>query len=194
MAHINLLPWREELRKQRQRDFFIFAGAAAFMMVLVVAFLHFYFVSLIENQDARIDYMKTEIRKVEAQIKEIEELEKKKAQLEARMRVVEQLQKNRPEVVHMFDELVRMVPEGMFLTSVVQKGQVITIEGNAQSNARVSALMRALDGSPWFANPMLDVIQSKSGKSDEGLQSFKLRVSQKTATVVEDKAAGGKKK
>lgn len=194
MAHINLLPWREELRNQRQRDFFIFAGIAAFTMVLVVTFLHFYFVSLIENQDARIDYMKTEIRKVEAQIKEIQELEKKKAQLEARMRVVEQLQKNRPEVVHMFDELVRLVPEGMFLTSVVQKGQIITIEGNAQSNARVSALMRALDGSPWFTNPMLDVIQSKSGRGEEGLQTFRLRVSQKTAVVVDEKAQGGKGK
>src|SRR5512139_1103736 len=101
MAHINLLPWREELRKQRKREFFIFAGAAAFSMVVVVVFLHFYFVSLIENQDARNEYMRAEIKKVEAQIKEIEELERKKAQLVARMQVIDQLQKNRPEIVHM---------------------------------------------------------------------------------------------
>jgi type IV pilus assembly protein PilN len=185
MAHINLLPWREDLRKQRKRDFFIIVGSAAFAMVLAVVFLHFYFVSLIENQDARNAYMQGEIKKVEAQIKEIQELEKKKAQLIARMQVIDQLQKNRPEVVHVFDELVRLVPEGMYLTSIVQKERIITIEGNAQSNARVSALMRALDASEWFTNPMLDVIQAKTSKGEEGLQTFKLRVSQKTAVAVE---------
>jgi type IV pilus assembly protein PilN len=184
MAHINLLPWREDLRKQRKRDFFIIAGSAAFAMVLVVVFLHFYFVSLIENQDARNAYMQGEIKKVEAQIKEIQELEKKKTQLIARMQVIDQLQKNRPEVVHVFDELVRLVPEGMYLTSIVQKERIITIEGNAQSNARVSALMRALDASEWFTNPMLDVIQAKTAKGEEGLQTFKLRVSQKAAVAV----------
>jgi type IV pilus assembly protein PilN len=188
MAHINLLPWREELRKQRKRDFFIFAGSTALAMVLVVVFLHFYFVSLIENQDARISYMKGEIKKVEAQIKEIKELENKKAQLIARMQVIDQLQKNRPEVVHMIDELVRMVPEGMYITNIVQKGRNLTIEGNAQSNARVSALMRSLDASQWFTDPVLDVIQSKSSKGEQGLQFFRLRVSQKTALAIQGEA------
>lgn len=188
MAHINLLPWREELRKQRKRDFFIFAGSAAFAMVVVVVFLHFFFTSLIDYQDERNAFMQAEIKKVEAQIKEIQELEKKKAQLIARMQVIDQLQKNRPEIVHMFDELVRLVPEGMYLTSIVQKDRTITIEGIAQSNARVSALMRALDASEWFTNPVLDVIQSKTGKGEEGLQSFKLRVNQKTAVVAEGAA------
>jgi len=185
MAHINLLPWREDLRKQRKRDFFIIAGSAAFAMVLVVVLLHFYFVGLIENQEARNSYLQGEIKKVEAQIKEIEELEKNKAQLIARMQVIDQLQKNRPEVVHLFDELVRLVPEGMYITSVVQKGNTLTIEGNAQSNARVSALMRALDTSDWFANPTLDVIQAKNEKGQGELQSFKLQVRQKTAAAVE---------
>lgn len=188
MAHINLLPWREELRKQRKRDFFVIAGSAAFAMVLVVVYLHFYVVSLIENQDARNAYMQSEIKKVEAQIKEIQELETKKAQLIARMQVIDQLQKNRPEVVHMFDELVHMVPEGMYLTSVVQKGRTISIEGEAQSNARVSALMRALDASEWFTNPMLEVIQAKSGKGEEDIQTFKLHVDQKTAAPIEGAA------
>lgn len=178
MAHINLLPWREELRKQRKRDFFIFAGIAAFAMVLVVVYLHFYVVSLIENQDARNAYMQTEIKKVEAQIKEIQELEKTKEQLIERMKVIDQLQKNRPEVVHMFDELVRMVPEGMYLTRVVQKDRILTIEGRAQSNARVSALMRALDASQWFTNPQLEIIQAGTGK-DDNTQAFKLHVQQK---------------
>lgn len=188
MAHINLLPWREELRKQRKRDFFIIVGSAAFAMVLVVVYLHFYFDGLIQNQEERNSFLKTEIKKVEAQIKEIEELEKKKAQLIARMQVIDQLQKNRPEIVHMFDELVRLVPEGMYLNSIVQKDRTITIEGSAQSNARVSALMRALDASEWFTNPMLDVIQSKTGKGEEGLQTFKLRVNQKAAVAVEGAA------
>ncbi len=178
MAHINLLPWREELRKQRKRDFFIFAGSAAFTMVVVVVFLHFLFVGLIENQEARNTYMQGEIKKVEAQIKEIQELEKTKQQLIERMKVIDQLQKNRPEVVHMFDELVRMVPDGMYLTSVVQKDRTLTIEGKAQSNARVSALMRALDASQWFTNPQLEIIQSGTGK-DEDTQNFKMHVQQK---------------
>lgn len=188
MAHINLLPWREELRKQRKRDFFIIVGSAAFAMVLVVVYLHFYFDGLIQNQEERNSFLQSEIKKVEAQIKEIEELEKKKAQLIARMQVIDQLQKNRPEIVHMFDEMVRMVPEGMYLTSIVQKERAITIEGNAQSNARVSALMRALDSSEWFTTPVLEVIQSKSGRGEAGIQSFKLRVNQKTSAPVEGAA------
>ncbi|HEY0721231.1 MAG TPA: PilN domain-containing protein [Gammaproteobacteria bacterium] len=179
MAHINLLPWREELRKQRKRDFFIAIGSAAFAMVLVVIALHFYYSALIDNEESRISYMQAEIKSVEAKIKEIDELEKKKAQLIARMQVIDQLQKNRPEVVHMFDELVRLVPEGMTLTNMVQKDRMITLEGDAQSNARVSALMRALDASEWFADPVLDVIKASSGKG-ESAQTFKLRVQQKT--------------
>lgn len=180
MAHINLLPWREELRKQRKRDFFIATGSAAFAMVVVVVALHFYYSALIDNEDSRIRFMQAEIKSVEAKIKEIEELERQKAQLIARMQVIDQLQKNRPEVVHMFDELVRMVPEGMYLTSIVQKGRTITLEGNAQSNARVSSLMRSLDASEWFADPVLDVIKSSTGKGEDA-QTFKLRVQQKTA-------------
>lgn len=188
MAHINLLPWREELRKQRKRDFFIALGSAAFVMVLVVVVLHFYYAGLIENEDSRIKFMQAEIKSVEAKIKEIQELERKKAQLIARMEVIDQLQKNRPEVVHLFAEIVNMVPEGLYLTKMDQKGRTIILEGNAQSNARVSALMRALDASEWFSEPVLDVIQATSGKG-ESAQIFKLRVQQKT--VAQGEAAQG---
>ncbi len=186
MAHINLLPWREELRKQRKRDFFIAMGSAAFAMVLAVVVLHFYYAALLDNEESRIRYMQAEIKSVEAKIKEIEELERKKAQLIARMEVIDQLQKNRPEVVHLFDELVHLVPEGMTLEKLVQKDRTITLEGNAQSNARVSSLMRALDGSEWFAEPVLDMIKSSSGKG-ESAQTFKLRVQQKTSSQGEAK-------
>lgn len=183
MARINLLPWRDELRKQRQRDFFIFAGSAAFATVLGVVFIHFFYSLMIQRQEENNAYLREEIKKVEAQIKEIEELERQKAALIARMQVIDQLQKNRPEIVHMFDELVRMMPEGMYLTSLVQKGDLLTIEGNAQSNARISALMRSLDGSAWFTEPNLEIIQSKNVKNGKGesAQSFKLRVKQKTS-------------
>jgi len=190
MAHINLLPWREELRNQRKRDFFIFAGSAAFAMVVLVVVLHFIFVGLIDNQDERNAYMQTEIKKVEAQIKEINELEKTKQQLIERMKVIDQLQKNRPEVVHMFDELVRMIPDGMYLTSVVQKDRTLTIEGKAQSNARVSALMRALDASAWFTNPQLEIIQSSTGKGED-TQNFKMHVQLKGPVQEEEKPVKG---
>lgn len=182
MAHINLLPWREELRKQRQKDFFVILGSAAFAMVLVVVYVHFYVAGQIEDQETRNSFLMAEVKKVEAQIKEIQELEKKKAQLIARMQVIDQLQKNRPEVVHLFDEMVRLVPEGMYLTNIVQKGRTLTIDGTAQSNARVSAFMRAMDASDWFGEPVLDVIQADSGKASakgENMRAFKLRVEQK---------------
>jgi type IV pilus assembly protein PilN len=191
MAHINLLPWREELRKQRKRDFFVVLGSAAFAMVLVVVYAHIYVLGEIEDQDARNDFLQTEIKKVEAQIKEIKELEKKKAELIARMQVIDKLQKDRPGIVHMFDELVRLVPEGMTLTSLKQSGDNIVIEGVAQSNARVSAFMRSLDASDWFAQPSLDVIKASatSGKSqDNGGRTFTLRVKQKHPAEAKDGA------
>jgi type IV pilus assembly protein PilN len=189
MAHINLLPWREELRKQRQRDFLVVLGSAAFAMVLVVIYLHFYVQGEIEDQDARNKYLQGEIKKVEAQIKEIQELEQKKSELIARMQVIDRLQKDRPGIVHMFDELVRVVPDGMTLTSLKQSGDNIVIEGVAESNARVSALMRALDNSQWFGEPTLDVIKSPSagGKNkNEGNRIFTLRVKQKHPAEAKD--------
>ncbi len=162
MAHINLLPWREAQRKQKKQDFFVVVGMAAGLMLTVVGGVHVYMASLIDNQTARNDILKNEIKLVEKKIEEIKTLEKQKEQLIARMRVIEELQSNRPAIVHLFDDLARIVPEGLYIESLEQKGSVITIKGSAQSNARVSAFMRALEASDWFKDPALDVINAKA--------------------------------
>lgn len=186
MAHINLLPWREELRKQKKQEFFVVVGVAAGLMAMVVLGVHLYMAAQIDGQVGRNNFLKNEIKQVERKIAEIKELEKQKEQLIARMRVIEQLQSNRPSIVHLFDELVRVVPEGLYIDSLDQKGNSITIKGQAQSNTRVSALMRALDESPWFTRPSLDVISSKGSKGERKSREFTLRVQQSAATKEED--------
>ncbi|MGE0208676.1 MAG: PilN domain-containing protein, partial [Lysobacteraceae bacterium] len=147
MARINLLPWRVERRKQRQKQFYTMLGTAAIIAVLAVFGLKMYYDSLIEAQQARNAYLQQEIVAVEAKIKEIEELDRKRASLLQRKQVIEQLQASRSQMVHLFDELVRTGPEGVRLTSIKQAGDLLTLEGLAQSNARVSSYIRALEGS-----------------------------------------------
>ncbi|MFA5529498.1 MAG: PilN domain-containing protein [Thiohalomonadaceae bacterium] len=180
MARINLLPWRAELRKQRQREFATVAGGSALLMVLVIALFHLQIGGLIDSQNSRNRYLQAEIKKVEAQIKEIQDLEKQKQQLVARMKVIEQLQRDRPAIVHLFDEMVRVTPDGLYLTSVAQKKAVLSIEGIAESNARVSALMRNLEASPWLENPVLEIIQTEKADSS---RKFKLRVTQSSGAA-----------
>ncbi len=182
MAHINLLPWREELRKQRQREFATIAGGSAMAMVLVVVYVHMHINGMIEAQEGRNTYLRNEITQVEKKIKEIEDLEKQKQQLIARMRIIEQLQRNRPEIVRRFDELVRLVPKGLYMNSLSQKGDTLTFEGVAQSNARVSAFMRNLDDSASFERPSLEFIETSASKSQVGKsRKFRLSVKQVSA-------------
>ncbi len=162
MARINLLPWREELRKQKKREFGVIAFSSVMLMGAVVLYAHLHIAGLIEHQESRNKYMQGQIKLVEAKIKEISELEKKRQQLIERMRVIEELQLNRPGVVHLFQELVLLVPEGLHLDTLKQAGDKIMVTGIAQSNARVSSFMRAIDDSPWFDKPQLDVIKSES--------------------------------
>lgn len=181
MARINLLPWREELRKERRKQFAFVAAGSAVLAILVGLYVHLHISSMIENQNDRNQYLQQQIKDVESKIKEIESLEKQKEQLLARMKVIEQLQTNRPEIVHLFDEIAKAVPDGLSLTSVTQAGRSMTMQGHAQSNARVSSFMRNLDASPWFENPVLDVIES-TGKGTTRTRSFTLRVSQSSGT------------
>lgn len=181
MARINLLPWREEERKRKKKEFFGIVGGAAVLMTIIGLGTHLFIAGMIDYQASRNAFLQAEIKKVEAKIKEISELESKKEQLIARMRVIESLQSNRPEVVHLFDELVRIVPEGLYIQSIQQQGKDLTVKGRAQSNARVSAFMRGLEGSDWFDAPQLSVIstkQEKTGKSRE----FSLTVKQSGTT------------
>ena len=163
MAKINLLPWRLERRKQRQKEFYSMLGGAAILALLIAFGVVKYFDYLIETQNARNARLTSEIAQLDAKIKEIEELDKKKAQLLARKAVIEQLQANRSQMVHLFDELVRTIPDGVRLNSIKQTGEELTLDGVAQSNARVSSYMRALEGSGWMTNPDLSIIEAKGG-------------------------------
>jgi len=162
MARINLLPWRAERRAQRQRDFYAMLGLAALAGVLLSFLLWFHYDRQISGQMVRNDFLKGEIQKVEAQIKEIDTLDKQKDRLLARKKVIEQLQANRSQMVHLFDSLVRTIPDGVALSNIKQEGEVLTLEGRAQSNARVSEYMRNLEGSGWMTKPDLSIIEAKA--------------------------------
>lgn len=186
MARINLLPWREELRKEQQRQFLTILGLSAVLMGLIVLAVHLQIAGMIGHQEDRNDYLKKEITKVEKEIKEINNLAKEKKNLLARMQVIETLQRNRPEVVHLFDEIVKVMPEGTYLTSMKQNNKSLVLNGVAQSNARVSALMRNIDASPWLSNPQLEIIKKDAKKkSDEDERSFTLKAVQ--VSQVEEK-------
>ncbi|GHH47646.1 fimbrial protein [[Pseudomonas] boreopolis] len=162
MARINLLPWRAERRKQREREFYSMLGFAALAGVLLSALVWFYYDRQIDGQNERNAYLTAEIDKVKAQNKEIDELDKKRDRLLARKRVIEELQANRSQMVHLFDSLVRTIPDGVVLTTVKQEGEVLTLEGRSQSNARVSNYMRNLEGSGWMTRPDLSIIEAKA--------------------------------
>ncbi len=174
MARINLLPWREELRKEQQRQFLTIMGLSVVLMLLIIAAVHIQYANRIEAQNKRNQFLTNEIAKVDEQIKEIKKLERDKQSLQARIKVIQQLQGNRPEIVHLFDEIARILPQGLYLKSVTQKGKTITIVGYAQSNARVSAFMRNIEASDWLDKPVLDIIRL-AGKDADSEREFTLR-------------------
>lgn len=177
MTCINLLPWREMRRKEQQRQFFSIAGGAAVLMGMIVFYIHIHIGGLIDAQTQRNTFLEEEIAKVEEKIAEIRALQSKKQQLLARMNIIQQLQTRRPEIVHVFDEIVKSVPGGLYLTKVTQQDKTLIVEGVAQSNARVSSLMRNLDASDWFTSPRLEVIEA-GDKASVRTSSFKLTVTQ----------------
>ncbi|KRA54702.1 fimbrial protein [Pseudoxanthomonas sp. Root65] len=161
MAKINLLPWRAERRVQRQREFYVMLGAAAIAGLLLSFLLWFHYDRQVSGQTERNDFLKDEIAKVQAQNKEIEKLDEQKRRLLARKEVIEKLQANRSQMVHLFDSLVRTIPDGVMLANIKQEGEVLTLQGRAQSNARVSAYMRNLETSGWMTKPELSIIEAK---------------------------------
>lgn len=178
MTRLNLLPWRDLRRKEQDRQLLSIAVGVWILMGLVIFYAHLHVSGLIENQQKRNDFLVQETKKLEEEIKEIRELQAARAALLARMRVIQQLQMDRTQVVHLFDDLVRKMPEGVYLTSLKQASPIITLTGNAQSNARVSALMRNLDASDWYTKPDLDVINVRT-KGNDRVSEFTLRVNQK---------------
>lgn len=162
MARINLLPWREERRSQRQKEFGATVALSALAGVVLWFLVNGYYSAQIEGQQARNGYLDQQIAQVDRTITEIEELDRQRARLLARKEVIEQLQASRSQMVHLFDALVRTIPDGVMLTTLKQEGEKLTLEGRAQSNARVSTYMRNLEGAGWMANPRLSVIEARA--------------------------------
>jgi len=188
MAKINLLPWREELRKQKQREFIISGGGGAVVAALMVLLAHFHIDGLIENQNQRNTYLQSQIEILNERIGRINELEKMKADLLARMNVIQELQRSRPESVHLMDELVRTLPDGVYLRTFIQKDRNLEMTGAAQSNARVSDYMRNIDASEWLTAPRLDLIQTKEVNRTR-VANFSLRGNQKVHKPQSDEAS-----
>lgn len=158
MTRINLLPWREELRKHRQQQFIVMVFLAAVAAAAVWGLVHMQLNAQIDNQRYRNNLLQQQIALLNKRIAKIQTLEATKKKLLARMDIIQKLQQGRPQVVHMFDELVKTLPDGVYLSTVKQHGGQLLITGVAESNARVSNYMENLDGSNWFSDPNLDVI------------------------------------
>ena len=160
MVRINLLPHREQKRQARQRQFVSLVVGLVILALAVVGLGHVVIAARIDNQKSRNDLLKGEIAKLDEQIKEIDRLRDQTQALLARKQVVETLQANRTEAVHLLDQLVRQLPDGIYLRSVRENGTKVTLTGYAQSNARVSTLMRNIESSPWLGSPELVEIKS----------------------------------
>ncbi len=161
MAKINLLPWREELRKQQMQEFAVLLGMVLFAAVVVAFAWKAESENTVEDQQKRNAYVEQQIALMDENIKEIDELTKRRNDLVERMNVIQGLQGNRPVIVHIFDQLAATLPDGVFYTSVKQKGNKLDIVGMAESNNRVSNLMRSLESSPWFVKPVLNKVTAK---------------------------------
>lgn len=178
MPRINLLPWRQEERQKRAKQFYLLgvgavlaAGAVTLLATIVVS-------SMTSGQKDRNEYLKSEIAGLDRQITEILGLESQKQRLLARMEIIERLQRSRPEIVHVFDQLARQLPDGVYLTSVKQTDRKLEIKGIAQSSTRVSTFMRNIEASEWLANPELQLVQTKGITAGNGAE-FVLLAQQK---------------
>ena len=161
MARINLLPWRAERRKQRQKEFGVMLAATAIGALVLAMGINMYYGAQIDGQTERNAYVQEQITELDKQITEIKALNETKSRLLARKEGIEKLQASRSQMVHLFDSLVRTIPDGVVLTSIKQDDQSLTLAGRSQSNARVSTYMRNLEGSGWMSDPQLSIIEPK---------------------------------
>jgi len=191
MPRINLLPWRAEQRQERKKQFFMALGGAAIVAVGIVYLSKLTVEGWITNQSGRNTILTHEIAELDKQIEEIKGLENQRERLIARMKVIGELQRSRPEVVHLFDEIVKAVPEGIHLTEVKQTGNHIELQGMAQSSTRVSTLMRNIDSSPWLTQPELVEIKAVPSPTNKDLRinEFTLNVQVKKAAPPEEPKA-----
>ena len=175
MAKINLLPWRAERRREREREFYMMLGLAALAAVGVLLVWWYWMVLALDNQDSRNAFLRSEIKQLDGQLAEIKELDKTKSKLLARKQIIEQLQASRSQMVHLFDELVKTIPDSVRLGSLKQAGDTLTLQGVAQSNASVANYMRNLDNSKWLTHS--DLIKTEiRGADKRNRYEFGLRV------------------
>ncbi|MEZ5472453.1 MAG: PilN domain-containing protein [Marinicella sp.] len=175
MTKINLLPWREERRQQLTKEFYLLLGISAGIALLIFGLAFYYFEKSIEFQNQRNQFLTQKIAVLDEQIAEIKKLEAQKASLVARQEVIEELQASRTQMVHLFDELVKTIPNGVFLEKITQQGTAISLEGYSQSHSRVSDYMRRLDASEWFIGVELDYIRADNTLVSHE-QKFKLSI------------------
>jgi type IV pilus assembly protein PilN len=186
MPRINLLPWRDQQRRERKLAFFIALGIAA-GVAAIVAFVAYLLVgSMIDAQERRNERLRAQIRVLDKQIEQINDLEAQKQRFISRMQIIELLQRSRPEVVHLFDELVKVMPDGTYLTSVKETGNMLKLEGIAQSSTRVSTLMRNIAASQWLRNPALEVVEA--AKDNAVGSHFVLDAEQVSVVTTDDSA------
>src|SRR5689334_16910621 len=165
MPRINLLPWREAQRKDRKLAFLVALGVAALAAGVTAFAAYLLYGSMIEAQERRNTSLRAAIKTLDKEIEEINSLESAKQKFIARMEIIEKLQRSRPEIVHLFDEIVKTMPDGVYLTGVKQTDKHLKFDGVAQSSTRVSAFMRNIDGSEWLRNPDLEVVQTAGNAS-----------------------------
>jgi len=192
-ARVNLLPHREERRKAARQHFFVIAGGTAVVGALIVVAMHGFYAAKIETQNERNRFLRSEIAKLDKEIAEINKLKSEIQALLARKQVIETLQADRAQTVHLLDELVRQMPEGVYLKSVRQRGLGVNVIGYAQSNARVSTLMRNIESSPWLANPGLVEVKA-TNVAKRRISQFNLNFQVKRAEVKDAPKDAGKAK
>ncbi|SDH65752.1 type IV pilus assembly protein PilN [Pseudomonas flavescens] len=178
MARINLLPWREQLREERKQRFLVCLGGLLVVAAGLVFLGDQYLNGEIENQQARNDYVRKEIAVLDKRIAEISELRTRRQQLLERMKIIQDLQGNRPIIGHVFDQLVRTLPDGVYFTAVKMTDKTIAIVGAAESNSRVSKLMRDMDASDWLALPNLTEVKAVTAGAVDQANTFQLTVQQ----------------
>ena len=183
MARINLLPWREEARRERQRQFMLSALVTAVLGVILVFLVGLVFDQKIAYQQARNQTIQQEIGLLQARIRQIEQLEQTRARLLSRKRIIEDLQASRSLTVEMLDQLAKSIPVGVTLSAIRQQGNTVTLEGTSQSNARVSAYLQSLEENELFVNPELNVVripdQSNQGSNPVEPYQYQIRVNLK---------------
>jgi len=189
MAQINLLPWREERRQAQKRQFLVSVGLVLALGASLVVLADRVVNAQIDHQAARNQYLQENIKDLDKAVAEIRDLQRRRNQLLDRMRVIQELQGNRPIIVRVLDQLVRTVPDGVFYTTLKTKGSKITITGVAESNNRVSSLMRRLEASDWLADPVLDKVHAAPDYGDQA-NTFVLTVKIQAPKIEEDSQEG----